>query len=158
MDMRTTSPIVSWEAPEYLQAERSHEWYIAASIICITLIGIAFYLGSAVFALFLIASAFALMVRRALPPPITSSSITTGGIIVGKVVYPFSHLESFSLDAGETLPKIILTSKSMFSPHISITAPLDVPLEELRHVLRKYLKEDTHAEPVAHKLLERLGF
>jgi hypothetical protein len=30
-------------------------------------------------------------------PPITSSSITTGGIIVGKVVYPFSHLESFSI-------------------------------------------------------------
>jgi hypothetical protein len=85
-------------------------------------------------------------------------SINQKGVTVDKEMYPFATLESFWVESrDENDLKILFKSKKLIMPLISI------PLEELHHLdvrefLLQYLPEVEMHEPLAQKIMERLGF
>lgn len=151
------TPHLEWTAPQYHHTHKTKDWYWAVGIISLTIALLAVIFNNVIFALFIIFGAFALCVHAAKPPKIINYEITNKGVIIDKILYPFTTLESFDIETESDTSKIIVKSKKFLMPYI--TLPLHEDDAELaRTVLSAYLKEEELKEPFSQKIMEQLGF
>ena len=81
--------------------------------------------------------------------------INEEGIIIDKKLYLYNTLESFWIIGKEK--KVIVKSKKLVVPFLIL--PLEnVDPKYLREHLIKYIKEEEMSEPMAHTIMEKLGF
>jgi hypothetical protein len=153
-----TAPILAWQAPEHSHTDKTNDWYWSVGIIAVTASAIAFIFSSTVFGIFILVAAFALMIKVGNPPENMNYEINDRGIVVGNILYPFLTLESFWIDHEEVEPRILIKSRKMLMPYISIPIAKGVDPENVRTVLLEYIAETEHREPLTQKILERLGF
>jgi len=88
--------IFSWQAPEYIQHEKSKRWYLIAAIVA----GV-FMLGSIVtgnwsmgLAILVFAGVYE-YTQRMHPPKIVDVHISELGVHVGHLFYPYSNIQAF---------------------------------------------------------------
>lgn len=147
---------LTWSAPEYLEQNRSTDWYWGVGLVALIAAGAAVFFGNYLFAVLIAVGAFSLILFAQRKPEHIEYSITERGIRINSLLYPYNSLDSFWVDENEHDPKILLASKKFFLPYIII--PLyDHDPREVRDILLAYLPEVEHHEPLLQILAERLG-
>jgi len=152
-----TRTSISWRAPEYKDEKKSADWYWAVGIVAVAGAAAAVFLGNVLFAILLVVGALSLMLFAARPPELLDVSIEENAIVIGSFRYPFATLESFWINEHFNPPKLLITSKRTFAPHI-ILAIHDVPADEIRSRLVEKLPEHEQHESLIQMLMEYLGF
>lgn len=149
---------ISWKALEYKKKERTTDWYWAVMILAISIVVISIILKDYLFSILIIISTISILIFSQKNPKELHINIDRRGVIVEKKMYPFANLESFWVDITETNNhKVILRLKKNFMPLIII------PLEEIHHLdirdfLLNFLQEEEMHEPLAQKIMDKLGF
>jgi len=151
------APLIKWTGPEHHYTHKTHEWYWAVGIIALTVAVLAFIFSNPIFAVFIIVGAFALTLAAHRPPRMISIEINDRGVVIDKTLYPFLHLESFWIDNDHNEPRLMIKSRKMFVPLISLIIR-DMDDEDVRQVLLKYIAEVEHPETLGKRVLEVLGF
>lgn len=149
---------ISWKALEYKRKVKTTDWYWAVILIALAIVITSVLTHNTLFAILIIISTATLLSFSVTPPRVIHISMNQKGITVGKDMYPFVNLQSFWVESmDEENQKILFKSKKLIMPLISI------PLEEhshldIREFLLKYLPEEEMHEPLAQKIMEKLGF
>ncbi|MEK7552475.1 MAG: DUF5673 domain-containing protein [Patescibacteria group bacterium] len=149
--------MISWTGPEYINREKGSEWYLAVVIITAGIIISAILLKNYIFAVFILLAAFTLILFASKKPRIIEIKINEQGILCDKYFYPFSALESFWIEENASHHKLILKSKKILMPYISLPIQPD-EIEIVQEFLRNYLTEEQLHEPILHRLMEYVGF
>lgn len=88
--------IISWKAPEYIQHEKSKNWYIAAIIVGLLLIIMSIVTQNYTMTLALVVFAIVYpYVQTKHPPKEIEIKLTRMGIRVGKMFFPYTHVKAF---------------------------------------------------------------
>lgn len=148
---------LEWSAPEYHHTTKTRDWYWAVGIISFTMAFLAIIFGNIIFAIFIILSAFTLCIHAVKPPETIKFELTNKGVVIKDRLYPYTTLESFWVELDEENPKILIKSKKLFVPFIIIPLHED-DAETAQEILRAYLKEEEHQEPLTQKIMEYFGF
>jgi len=148
---------VSWDTIEYLHKEKTSDWYWIVGIITISVALISIILNNVVFAILIIVASFTLSLFASKKPEIITVNIDRFGVTVGKNKYQYKELESFWVETRDAYPRVLVKSKKIFMPFISLLIE-DVEPETIQETLSKYLPEEEHTEPFLEKLLLYFGF
>jgi len=148
-----------WEAEEFEYIHKTNDWYWAVGIIAGAIaIGSIIY-ENLLFAIFIIIASVALVMQSARKPILLKIRLNTRGITIGNKLYPFNTLESFWIEKTEDIEKdtLIIKSRKVAMPYIV------VPVKEteaitIERYLSDFLEEEELHEPLAQKIMERLGF
>lgn len=156
MALKKREPIV-WHTYEYVYREKSADWFWAVGIIAVSMSVTAVLFGNVLFAIFLVLAFLSLMLYARREPDLLEIKLDHRGLQEGRTHYPFSSLESFWVEDRFGEVKIIIQSKKKLMPYIVI--PIEgVEGDTVRDHLRRFLPEEEHAEPLAKKIMEYLGF
>jgi hypothetical protein len=149
---------LKWQAPEYRHYQRSTDWFWAVGIITVCISILAFIFDNALFGILILLSAGILVFYVLHVPEDVDYEINKKGIVIGKELHPYLTIEAFWLETDNNIEsKIILKSKKSFLPYIIIPVHND-SADEVASVLRNFLEEKELSEPMAHKVMEYLGF
>ncbi len=148
-----------WKAHEYDHYERTTDWYWAVAIITFSIIILSILFSDYLFAIVTLIGVFTLVLFTYRPPKLISYELNRKGVLIEKTLYPYVGLESFWIaDHHEFVePKLIIKSTKVVMPYIIIPL-IDVDPEDVHDILRTVIAEEEHHEPLAHKLMEYLGF
>lgn len=148
----------SWQTPEYVHFEKSTDWYWTVGIITAAFVVTAIIFGDILFGVVLAIGAFTLALFASRQPSIVSVEVMDKGIAIDKTLFPYSTLESFSVDdIHHHGPRLILKSKKPIVP--LVTVPIQsVDLQELHDYLETQLKAETFEQNLMHTVFEKLGF
>lgn len=150
--------IIKWQAPEYNYTEKSSEWFWAFGIISISLIVASFIAMNITLAIIFILGAFSLMMLAVKKPFNVNIEINNKGILIGNSFYPYKNLDSFGIEYYKDHVLLIIHSKKMIMPQISIIIDIDqVDPEYVKEYLENFLEEKDHAESVVYKISEKIG-
>lgn len=88
--------IISWNAPEYLVHDKGKQWYLVAGIILLITVIISIFTDNVTLALALIVlAAVYYHTHRFHPPKDIEIKITEMGMKIGKMFFPYSHIQAF---------------------------------------------------------------
>ncbi|MDO8482837.1 MAG: hypothetical protein Q7S86_03395 [bacterium] len=148
---------ITWQAHEYVYREKSTDWYWAVGIITVSMAITAILFNNVLFAVFILLAFFILMMYSKRQPELLDIKIDERGIQEGNLRYHYSSIESFWVEDrfGET--KLIMKSKKKAMPYITIPI-FDVDASEVRNHIKRHVREEEHAEPLAKQIMEYLGF
>lgn len=151
---------ISWQAHEYFHQEKSSDWFWGLGIIAITAAVLAIILGNTLFALVILLFAFAASLQAHRQPKLVTFELTSRGIVIDHMLYPYSTLEAFWIvdqHIKKPEPKILIKSKRFLFSYIHM--PVEgVDIDDVRDYLLMYLKEEELEESFLEKLLEYFGF
>lgn len=155
MHPNETKNKISWSAQEFKYKEKSIDWFWAVWIVSIGLAVLSIFLDNLLFAIIVILGAFTLSLQSVKKPRIIDFETNEDGVTIDKKLYLYNTLESFWIVSKEK--KAIIKSKKLVVPFLIL------PLENtdqryLREYLIKHIKEEEMSEPMAHTIMEKLGF
>ncbi len=109
--------IISWIAPEYIQHQKSARWYMIAGTALLLFLVWAIYTKSWSMALAIIVFSLVYQYTQSNhPPKDIKIAVTESGIGVGKMFFPYSHIQAFWIINKPGLKTLNLrVSKSFFS-------------------------------------------
>lgn len=154
---------ISWVAPEYDHHEHSADWYWAVGIVSVSLAVAFVIVGNTLLSIIVILGMGTLLAHAKHPPKITEYKLSKKGVSAGETLYPWKTLDSFWVLEGDEnakyphSPKILLTSKKTFMPHIVIPLAEHV-IEEVHQFLAHMLHEEPQVEPLPERLMRKIGF
>lgn len=150
---------LSWNTIEYLHQEKTSDWYWIVGIVTISVAVISVIMNNIIFAILIIVSSFTLALFASRKPEEVEVDIDDMGIKVGKIMYPYRHLDSFWVETRENNDRILLKSQKTFMPLIIIFIEEDqIRPGDVRAMLLKHLPEEELSEPFLEKLLVYIGF
>lgn len=153
-----TTHSVYWEAPEHYHVEKTNDWYWILGIIATASSVTSIMLGNVLFGILVPLGAITMIIVSQKHPRIIPFEVSVRGVRVGSTFYPFTTLESYYLDELNHIdPQLIIKSKKVFVPLIIIPIP-DEYITEIEKLVSAKLPEEHLEEPIAHKLLEYVGF
>jgi len=148
---------ISWQAPLHIYKEKTSDWYWIVAIITISIALIAIILNNIIFAILILVSSFTLSLFASKRPEVVTMEINNRGVVVGNTQYSYANLESFWVETHEAYPKILIKSKKLLMPFISMLLE-DMDPGYVREELLQHLPEEEHTEPFLEKLLIYFGF
>jgi hypothetical protein len=156
--MEQTPHAFYWEAPEHLHMEKTPDWYWILGILAIAGSVASILMHNILFGMVILLGAVTMMLVSHKKPRTIPYEISTRGIRIDNQLFPYTTLASFSLD--EEHPHgahLLVKSKKMLVPLLIIPVPEEyvVMLDQL---LATKLPEEHLEEPIAHRLLELVGF
>ena len=151
-------PPLQREAYEYEPKQHSADWYWAVGIIATAIAVVSILFSNFVFALFVMLAAVLLSVFAGRPPKIVDFEINEKGIVIDTRLYPYDSLQSFWVEENIRFPKILLMSKKIWMPFITMPLHDELERDAVRQYLGHHLLEVEHVEPLSQKLLEYFGF
>jgi len=148
---------LSWETIEYLHKEKTSDWYWIVGIITISIALISIILNNVIFAILIIVASFTLSLFASKKPEMITVVIDDIGITTGNMRYPYKDLESFWVETRDSYPRVLVKSKKILMPFISLLIE-DLDPDTIRDLLSKHLPEEEHSEPLLEKILLYFGF
>lgn len=149
---------VTWEAPEHHHVEKGGDWFWILGIITIVAVITTFFLGNFLFAILLAVSGFTMGLIANKEPAVIPFAVSTRGLRVGSILYPYSTLECFYIDEENPHgPQLLARSNRLFMPLIIMPLPEEY-VDDIEDILEMKLTEEHLEEPLAHKILEIFGF
>ncbi len=157
-ELKTSLPLIKWEAQEYEYIPKSNNWFWSVGIITIGLVFASILLNNFLFAILVMISGLTIVLYGARRPGKISFSFTPRGLQIEKRLFPYENLKSFWLHYEPPYKKLLtIAPKKFFSPTISV--PLgDVNPNTIRDHLLKFLKEERHEETFTQTITRLLGF
>ena len=145
-------------AEEHHHVEKNGDWFWILGILTIIFTVTAVALGNTLFALLIFIAGITLGLVANREPAVITHSVSNRGIRIGSVLHPYSTLECFYIDEShEQGPQLLARSTKLFMPLIVIPIPEEY-IDEIETILEPRLAEEHLEEPLAHKLLEIVGF
>lgn len=149
---------ITWEAPEHHHVEKNGDWFWILGIITVVVSVTVFFFGNFLFALLLFIGGGTIGLIANQAPAVIPFAVSNRGLRVGDVLYPYSTLECFYIDEDNPLgPQLLARSTRLFMPLIIMPLPAEY-LEEVEYIIESRLPEEHLEEPLAHKILELVGF
>ena len=141
--------LVKWQTPEFEYHEKSSDWYWAVGIITVGFFALAIILKNFLFALMILLAGFTFAMYGAKKPKTVSFALTSRGIKIENVLYPYDDLKSFWLNYDPPRVKeLYIISKKVLLPQLSIPLGQANP-NEIREHLLKFLEEKEIQESFA---------
>ena len=150
---------LEWKAFEHEHIHKTSDWFWALGIIAIAGAITSIIFSNILFAIVILIGAFVVGMHASKKPNMVHFRITNRGIIIDKVMHPYSSLESFWVedDNEHEQPKLLVKSKKLLATHIVIPIEHIAP-DDVRDYLLEYLDEEEDSEPLAQKIVEFFGF
>jgi hypothetical protein len=149
---------IAWEAPEYYHVEKKSDWFWVLWILVIAGSLTSIFLGNYLLGILILlgGAAMALIANR--EPNVVPFAVTTRGIRIDDMLYPYSTLDSFYIeDEVGPYAQLLVKSQKTLAPLLVIPIPDDY-IDEIESILETRLAQEHLEEPFAHKLLEFFGF
>lgn len=151
-----SSKNILWRTPERTIVRKTADWYWIFGIIGVACAGASIIIGNVLFGIVVILGIFAITLLSFKKPSLIEIEVQEKGIRTNNILLPFTTLESFWIEESSRQKKLLLKSKKMFLP--LITLPIgSVDTAELKNELIKSLKEEILEESFLAKLLEHFG-
>ncbi len=147
--------VVTWEASEYINHQKSMNWYLSLTGATLLLGAILYLLVRDIFSLVvLLVMYIAIIVYARREPRVLRYSISGDGVSIGDKHFDYDQLRSFSAIQESGIPSVILTPTQRFMPPVSIYfAPADS--ENIVGELSKFLpNEQINLNPVDRAMLK----
>ncbi len=148
---------ITWQAHEYIYTEKNTDWYWIVAIVTLSISIISILLSNIIFAILIIISAGTLTLFSSRKPELIHIEINQKSIIIGSIKYPFENLDSFWVEKNIGHERVILKSKKILMPFISVLIQ-GVSPEEVQKILLHHLPEEEQTESLLEKFLIYLGF
>lgn len=148
---------IQWKAYEYNHREKSSDWFWAVGIIAFSAATAAVIFNNTIFAIFIILSAFTLIMYAMRKPALINIELNNKGIIVDKYLYPYQNIEKFWIEEKQFGNIIIIKLFKKALPYTTIRTE-NTDTEEIRDFLSEHIKEEEIAEPLVQTIAEYLGF
>jgi len=154
------SKVLSWKTREHNHTEHSSDWFWAVGIIALGAAVLAIYFENYLFAVLITLAAFTAVLYAKADPQEITVRIDRKGVRVDNVLYPFTTLQAFWVEDVEQYGKdqLIIRSRKFLVPYIIVPIPESANPLEIQDFLLDFLREEEMEEPVAHKIMENLGF
>jgi hypothetical protein len=160
--MSKDETVFSWEVDEYIERERSNDWFWTVGLIVLTGIVISIILKNFVFAMFLAVAAGTLSVFIFRKPERLEITIDSRGVQVHHNFYPFKEIKQFWVEPEEGgqngIRQVFFLTSQTVIPEISIELTDDVDADALQSYLLRKIPEGEIKESLAHQVMESLGF
>lgn len=149
---------ITWDAPEHYHVEKKSDWFWALGILAFTSAFASIFLGNFLFGILIIVAAGSMALLANREPAIIPFAVTTRGVRVNELLYPYSTLESYHIDTENSQePILIVKSKQMFMSLIIIPIPEEY-IDDVESIIEQRLVNEDLEEPFAHKIMEFFGF
>lgn len=158
MAKASREPRITWKIEEYAHREKGPDWFWALGVIAIAGAAIAIIRHNTLFAILIIVAAIVLGMYAARKPEVIDIAISDLGIKIRNYFYPYEKIRSFGIDESPSGNHLILETKRMVAPIVSISLPFTIDVDGLAALLRTKLPEKKHEEQMSHKIMEHLGF
>jgi hypothetical protein len=149
---------IEWHAHEHIRTEKSSDWYWAVGIIAISAAVTAIIFNDILFAIVILLGTFVMTMHAVKEPPLRHYMITSRGVRIDNVFYPYQNLDSFWVDDDFYPAKLLIKSKKLFMPLLVLPLADDMDPDIVRSFMDEYLPAVIHREPFLYKLLEHFGF
>ena len=151
---------ISWQNYEYNHQPKTADWYWSVGIVTVGAIAAAIFFNQTIFAILLAIAALTLMLHANKAPRMIEFHLTSRGLIVDKQLYLMSTIESFWIDEYENgVARLIIKSTKKMAPYIIAPLVPEVTPDEVRYFFFQHAVDEVeHHEPVAHQIMEYLGF
>ncbi len=150
--------LLEWEAQEFIEKKKKPDWFWALGIIALAGSAVAFIYGDFLFGIFILLASVAMMILGRAKPKKIKYTIAVDGVIYDGRFYPFERLKSFWIDEVLGEKKLIIKSDKTFMPIIVMPFEDDEIGEYIFAILSEILEQEELHEPIAHKIMDRLGF
>lgn len=149
---------VTWEALQHRHIEKSSDWYWVVAIIAISAAVVSIMFGNVLFGVVILLAATTMILFSHRHPKMLTYEVSARGIRIHDTLYPFTSLESFTIDEESNIePQLLLKSKRLFVPLLIIPLPEEY-IDDIETVIASRLPEEHLEEPMSHRLLEFFGF
>ena len=131
-----SSRIISWQAPEFEEAERSSAWYLWSMVIALLLVVVAFIQENILFALFIvIAEVVILLLGHAGPAEHVYAFTDEGLLFDDKLVRPFTDVNGYAFfDLGGQHVELVMRPAKKFQQYSKVLVPRD-RMDQMRQLL-----------------------
>ena len=149
--------IISWQAPEYQQHEKSLLWFIIAAIAAGAMImyglssdGWTFSIAVAVFA-----GVYYLVHRK--KPAVVEIKISGAGVKIGHHLFPYSGIKNFWIvNDPQSVRRLYMRSASRLRPDVFVALE-NADASKARSILKEHIEElEESKEPFADTLVRLL--
>lgn len=147
---------ISWESPEYIQKERSVDWFWSVGIVSILGAGLAVYFGNYLFGILILISGGMFFLLSIHTPREIDCSISNDGFKIGEKNYPLKSILYFDIKNVEDKSKITLYTNERFMPLKSTYIPTELS-EEVKNELIKIVEKKDIQESHAVNFMDKLG-
>jgi hypothetical protein len=147
---------IRWQTYEYTLRHKTADWYWALGIVAAALAAAALMLNNALFAVTIAVGTIALALVSRQRPGILTCELNERGIAVNDHFYPYSRFKAFGIDEEVNPAKLILRQSGLGQ---EIIIPLEHNAAPIREFLERFIPEEEELrEPMAHRVMEYLGF
>lgn len=138
---------VQWQAPEYLQHDKTPLWYVGFAAVVVVLMAAAMLLmRSWTFAILIPVMAVALMVYSHRPPRQLNYVLSEKGIHINDQLHPMGEFKAFGVIQEAEVNSLVLVPVKRFRPSLTIYFSTDVG-ERIVDLLGGYLPmKDIHPD------------
>ena len=149
---------ITWEAPEHHHIEKGNDWFWALGLLAVAGAGAAFIFGNVLFGIVILLGAITMVILALQDPRVIPFAVLTRGIRVGNELYPYTTLESFTIDEENPKgPQLLIKSKKFFMPLLILPIPAEY-VDDVDDLVGSRIPEEHLEEPLAHRVLELFGF
>ncbi len=149
---------IEWEAPAHYFLEKKADWFWALGILTLAGTVAAIFVGNILFGILVLLSGAIMGIMANREPEIIPFALTTRGVHIDEVLYPYTTLESYYIETENPQgPLLFLKSERTFMHLIVIPLPEDY-VDEIEAIIERRLRQEHLEEPLGHKILELLGF
>lgn len=158
VSMPQSRVILRWSAYEHEHVERGSDWFWALGIVAVSIGLVSILFHDFLFAIVIAIAAVTIAILALHPPDLVEFEISERGIRVAGKLHRYDEIIAFWVeDENDERPLLLIDTIKLMHPNIII------PIEHIDpHVVRSYLMEHIEEmpmkEPIAHKLIEFLGF
>ncbi len=146
-----------WSAYEHEHIERGSDWFWALGIIAVSAALTSVLFSNVLFALVILIAAGTIALIAHHPPELHDFEVSEKGIHTGPTLHPYENIISFWVETEVGEPTLLVDTIALMAPNLVI--PLgNMDPEAIRTFLSERAEEVPMQEPLAHKILEAVGF
>lgn len=150
--------MVTWEASEYINHQKSPTWYLALTGATLVLGAVLYLLLRDIWSLVVLLVMYAaITVYARREPRVLRYSVSTEGVSIGERHFTYDQFKSFSVMQETGVPSISLDPTQRFMPAVSVYfAPEDG--DKIVGQLAKFLPQEQKVSSAVDRAMTRLRF
>lgn len=156
--MQEDNILLEWDAYEFKQKEKRPDWFWALGIIAVAGSTVSFIYGNFLFGVFIILATIALFFFGTAKPKRFTYMIMGEGIVVEDVLYPYKKIHAFWMEEIDGEGRLLLRTENKLVPVIVAPFEDEETGDQIHNILSQIMEEKPLREPIAHIIMDRLGF
>lgn len=157
-DQPQISPVLQWQASEYISREKNTAWFVGLAVIAAALSAIAIFLiKDFTFALLVVVMAVALVVIARRPAKEMLYQLSDTQLRVGDKTFPLHSFRAFGVVQDGAIYYVSLVPIKRFRPSVNVYFPQELG-EQIVDILGSVLPMEDMKPDMIDKITEKLNF